>query len=106
MPPGDWTVDLAAVALVPGIALGYALLARRFHPARWRVACAVGAELLLVAVLATPLHTLALHFLLSAHLLQNVVLAEWAPALLVLALPPTFGARVTHLPGPLLALPL
>jgi putative membrane protein len=30
----------------------------------------------------------------SAHLLQNVVLAEWAPALLVLGLPPALAARI------------
>ena len=60
----------------------------------------------------TPVDTLALHYLLSMHLLQNVVLAEWAPALLVLALPPAVAARVAASRGfaalahPLVALPL
>jgi cytochrome c oxidase assembly factor CtaG len=36
---------------------------------------------------------------LSSHLLQNVVLAEWAPALLVLGTPPALAARLGHLPG-------
>src|SRR5436190_16191101 len=43
--------------------------------------------LLLVAVFATPVETLALNYLLTAHFLQNVTVAEWAPALLVLSLP-------------------
>jgi putative membrane protein len=92
--------------------VGYALLARRFRPEPARVACAVAAELLLVAVLATPLHTLATHYLLSAHLLQNVVLAEWAPALLVLSLPAGLAARAERVRAfrvattPWLALPL
>jgi cytochrome c oxidase assembly factor CtaG len=40
---------------------------------------------LLVAALVTPLDTLARIYLVWAHLLQNVVLAEWGPLLLVLA---------------------
>ena len=46
---------------------------------------------LLVAALVTPLDTLAREYLVWAHLLQNVVLAEWAPLLLVLGVPA--GAR-------------
>ena len=40
----------------------------------------------------TPLEALSYH-LLSMHLLQNVILAEWAPALLVLGIPPSVGER-------------
>jgi putative membrane protein len=39
---------------------------------------------LLAIAFWTPLHHLGLHYLLSAHLLQNVILAEWAPLLAVL----------------------
>lgn len=46
----------------------------------------------------TPLEALSYH-LLSAHLLQNVILAEWAPALLVLGVPPDLAARIARLPG-------
>jgi cytochrome c oxidase assembly factor CtaG len=53
---------------------------------------------LLLAVSITPLETIALHYLLSVHLLQNVVLAEWAPALLVVAIPPAFAARMPRVP--------
>ena len=63
-------------------------------------------------VFVTPLENLALHYLLTAHLLQNVVLAEWAPALLVLGIPATLAARIARVRGvatlthPLVALPL
>jgi putative membrane protein len=40
--------------------------------------------LLLAVAFWTPLHHLGLHYLLTAHLLQNVILAEWAPLLAVL----------------------
>ena len=46
----------------------------------------------------TPLEALSYH-LLSAHLLQNVILAEWAPALLVLGIPPALAGRIADLPG-------
>jgi len=67
---------------------------------------------LIVAAFVTPLETLALHYLLSAHLLQNVVLAEWAPALVVLGLPPALAAEAGQRPAvrvltyPFVALPL
>jgi putative membrane protein len=99
MRPGDWSLDLDALVLVPALALAYGLLARRHRPERRRLACLVAAELLLLAVLVTPLDSLAFHYLLSAHLLQNVVIAEWAPALIVLSIGPTLAERVERLPG-------
>ena len=63
-------------------------------------------------VTVTPIETIALNYLLWIHLLQNVVLAEWAPLLVVLGIPPALAAAagrntivraVTH---PLVALPL
>ena len=62
--------------------------------------------------LATPLDTLARESLVWAHLLQNVVLAEWTPLLLVLGLPPVVAERIAAirvvrgLTHPLVALPL
>jgi len=61
---------------------------------------------------ASPVATVAVHFLVSAHLLQNVVLAEWTPALLVLGLGPWVAGWVARssvartLTRPLVALPL
>src|SRR5437879_1563950 len=97
-----------AVGFVPALALGYALVARAEPPGRFRVAAAFAALTLILAAFATELQRLALHTFLWAHLLQNVVLAEWAPALLVLAIPPVLGRRAARWPllRPAVALPL
>jgi putative membrane protein len=110
--PYAWTLDFEALGLVPALALGYLLAARRFPAGRRRIACFTAGLLLILAAFVTPLHMLSMHYLLSAHLLQNVVLAEWAPALCVLGLSPALAAAagkartfrlLTH---PYVALPL
>src|SRR3954454_19941705 len=97
-----------AVGFVPALALGYAFVACTEPPGRFGTAPAVAAFALVFASFATELQPLALHTFLWAHLLQNVVLAEWAPALLVLAVPPALGLRATRwwLFRPAVALPL
>jgi putative membrane protein len=71
----------------------------------------MGGCALMLAVQIGPLDTLALHYLLTMHLLQNVALAEWGPLLCVLGLTPQMAAAVERLPGvrmlthPLVALP-
>jgi putative membrane protein len=97
-----------AVGLVPALAAGYALAARLERPSRARVAAAVLALVLVLAAFASELAPLANHTFLWAHLLQNVVLAEWVPALLVAGLPPALARRAGGFPlfRPLVALPL
>ena len=56
--------------------------------ARWRTASFLAAMGLLLAITITPFETIALRYLLWVHLLQNVVLAEWAPLLVVLVFLP------------------
>jgi len=100
------------VVLVPLLVVAYLVAARFERPSRPRaVAFAAGTALILLAFL-TPLQSLSRHYLLSAHLLQNVVLAEWAPALCVLGLPPFVAAQLGGtaalrlLTRPAVALPL
>jgi putative membrane protein len=97
-----------AVALVPLVALAYAFAARAGRASRAEVAAAAGALALILAAFASPLQPLAVHTFLWAHLLQNVVLAEWAPALLVLAVPRATAARASGFPlfRPFVALPV
>ena len=91
--PYSWTLDFEALVLVPALAIaGTSVAIRRFPADRRRVACFAAGLLLILAAFVTPLHMLSMHYLLSAHLLQNVVLAEWAPALCVLGLPPALAA--------------
>src|SRR5258707_12667921 len=97
-----------AFGLVPALAVAYFLATRRARPTRANIAAAVAALALIFLAFATELQPLALHTFLWAHLLQNVVLAEWAPGLLVLAVPPALGRRAAAWAGfrPLVALPV
>ena len=94
MHPYAWPTESDAFALVPALSLAYYLLVRPHGFERRRVGCFVAAQLLLLGVFATPLETLALNRLLTAHFLQNVAVAEWVPALLVIAVPAEIGRRV------------
>jgi cytochrome c oxidase assembly factor CtaG len=83
---------------VPALAIAYALAIQRAPAPRWRIVCFAAGLALILVVSITPIQTIALHYLLSVHLLQNVVLAEWAPALCVLGLPPALAAAIGRLP--------
>jgi putative membrane protein len=105
----SWNPEGLVVLLLAG---AYAVATRTYPIARWRIACFITAALLLLAVSVTPLHMLAMEYLLTVHLLQNVVLAEWAPLLVVLAVTPALAAvlarpaAVQALTHPAVALPL
>ncbi|MGH3005604.1 MAG: cytochrome c oxidase assembly protein [Gaiellaceae bacterium] len=75
-------------------ALVYAVGLRVFPASRRRVASFAAGLLVVLAVTITPLGTLALTYHLWAHLVQNVALAEWAPALCVAGLPPAMTAEL------------
>jgi cytochrome c oxidase assembly factor CtaG len=93
--PYAWSWNAEAIAIL-GLTCAYAA-AVRWHQAQWwRVACFLGAMVLLLAVSVTPIHTLGMHYLLTVHLLQNVVLAEWAPLLVVLGIPPALAAVIAR----------
>jgi putative membrane protein len=61
--------------------------------------------LLLASALLPPLHDLSFDAL-TMHLLQNVILAEWAPLLLVLGLDPKPAQRIAERLPPWVALPV
>ena len=112
MDPYSWSWNPETLIVVPLLTVGY-VLATRWYPATpWRSTSFATAMALLLAVGLTPLETLGMHYLLTVHLLQNVVLAEWAPLLVVLALPSSLAATLARpqpvraLTHPLVALPL
>ena len=113
MPPDPytWSLHPEALAATALLVAAYALALRRWPAPRWRIAVFALAVILLLATAVTPVDSLTFH-LLSVHLLQNVVLAEWASALLVLGIPPTLAAALTRngllrtLTRPAVALPL
>jgi cytochrome c oxidase assembly factor CtaG len=109
--PYEWPLDWDALVVVPALTGAYVWTQRRWPATRLRRAAFALSQLLVLAVMLTPVATIALHYLLSAHLLQNVALAEWAPALAVLGLPPSLAhelerfAVVRVATHPLVALP-
>ncbi|HEY6069097.1 MAG TPA: cytochrome c oxidase assembly protein [Gaiellaceae bacterium] len=112
MDPHSWALHWDVLAALVVLVAAFTWAQRRWPSGKGRRAAFELALILLLAVYVTPLHTIALHYLLSVHLLQNVVTAEWAPGLVVLALAPSLARAlerhaafrlVTH---PLLTLPL
>ena len=112
MDPHSWSLHWNVLLAIGVLAIGYFWRQRRWPADAPRRVAFDFAVILLLAVYVTPLHTIALHYLLSVHLLQNVVTAEWAPGLVVFALAPSLArelgriAVVRFLTHPLVALPL
>ena len=77
------------------VVYGYVRLARTVErPSFWRAAVfALGVALVTIS-LNSPLETIAVHYLLVMHLLQNVMVADWGPPLLILGLTPAMRDRV------------
>ncbi len=72
----------------------YARAARRDPPGRARIAGFGAGVALIVLALNSPLETIAADYLLLFHLLQNVIIADWAPPLLILGLTPAMQATI------------
>ncbi len=94
--PYAWQADVDTTVVIPVLSLLYLFAVGRVGAPRWRVACYAGAMALLAVAFWTPLHHLGLHYLLTAHLLQNVILAEWAPLLAVLGISGPMAAAVAR----------
>lgn len=111
MEPSDWSWCAEALVGV-ALAVAYAVSLPRYPAPPWRVASFGVGCLLLVVAFVSPLDTIAREYLVLGHLWQNVVLAEWAPLLLVLGIGPGLAHAVTLTAGaraltlPVVALPL
>jgi cytochrome c oxidase assembly factor CtaG len=110
--PYAWQADVDTTVVIPALSLLYLFAVGRVGAPRWRIASYAGAMLLLAVAFWTPLHHLGLHYLLTAHLLQNVILAEWAPLLVVLGVSAPMAATLARArvwrvaTSPVVALPL
>ncbi len=91
MSPYDWPLDWDTLVVVPGLTAAYVWTQRRWPASPPRRLAFAASQLLVLAVMLTPVDTIALHYLLSIHLLQNVVIAEWAPALAVIGIAPSLA---------------
>ena len=76
------------LALAVAAAVLYWRAARRDPPSGWRLASFAAGLLALAASLNSPLENLAAHYLLLMHLLQNALIADVAPLLVLLGLTP------------------
>src|SRR6476660_10274130 len=76
------------LALAVAAAVLYWRAARRDPPSRWRLASFAAGLFLIAASLNSPLENLAAHYLLLMHLLQNALIADVAPLLVLLGLTP------------------
>jgi cytochrome c oxidase assembly factor CtaG len=92
----------------------YVRMARTVERPGWWRATLFGTGIVLIALsLNSPLETIAIHYLLVVHLLQNVMVADWAPPLLILGLTPGMrdvvaargGRALTFVTRPRFALP-
>lgn len=101
--PYSWTFEPIFLALAGLAAVAYRRAARRERPPAWRIACVAAGLLLVAGSLNSPLETLAAHYLLVIHLLQNVMIADWAPPLVLLGLTPAMRAEVARRGGRWLA---
>jgi putative membrane protein len=86
-----------ALAVVAGVL--YLRAWRREAAPAWRAVAFGGGLFLVAASLNSPLETISVHYLLLFHLFQNVVLADWAPLLLVLGLTPAMREAVARRGG-------
>ena len=114
--PSWYSFSFEPLFLVLAVAAGYGYvrLSRSVErPSRMRTAIFSLGLVLIALSLNSPLETIAVHYLLVIHLLQNVMIADWAPPLLILGLTPAMrdavaarGGRVfAFLTRPVFALP-
>ena len=97
MDPHSWSLHWDVLLAIGALAAAYFWSQRRWPADARRKAAFDLAVILLLAMYVTPLHTIALHYLLSIHLLQNVITAEWAPGLVVFALAPSLAHELERL---------
>jgi cytochrome c oxidase assembly factor CtaG len=76
------------LVLAAAAAVAYWRAARRDPPSGWRLASFAAGLFLIAASLNSPLENLAAHYLLLVHLLQNALIADVAPLLVLLGLTP------------------
>ena len=83
-----FTFEPLFLALAVVAAVLYWRAARTDPPAPWRIAAFASGIFLIAASLNSPLETIASKYLLLMHLLQNALIADVAPLLVLLGLTP------------------
>jgi cytochrome c oxidase assembly factor CtaG len=86
--PTDFSFEPIFLALALAAAVFYVRAARTESVQTWRVVAFASGLFLIAASLNSPLETIASKYLLLMHLLQNALIADVAPLLVVLGLTP------------------
>jgi len=86
--PTRFTFEPLYLVLAVLAAVAYVRAARGDRPSGWRAASFAAGLVLVAAPLNSPLETIAEHYLLLIHLLQNALIADIAPLLILLGLTP------------------
>ena len=97
--PSEFTFEPLFLVLALVAAVLYGRAARRERPPTYRIVLFALGVVLVAGALNSPLETLAAHYLLLFHLLQNVIVADWAPPLLILGLTPVMRAALRRRGG-------
>jgi cytochrome c oxidase assembly factor CtaG len=117
-PPYGFTFEPFFLLLGALVVVAYVRAARRLAPSEKpgtgrRFVFGLGVALV-VAPLNSPLETISTHYLLLFHLLQNALIADWGPPLLILGLTPGMrerlgragGTALRRVTSPFVALPV
>ena len=99
--PSPWSFSFEPVFLVlAAVGVVFYVRAWRAAPGRWwRAASFAGGVALVVGALNSPLGTIATEYLVLFHLLQNVMISDWAPPLLLIGLTPEMRAALARRGG-------
>ncbi len=91
--PWSFTFEPLFVLLAAAAVALYARAWRRGPGPAWRAWCFGAGVAIVVLALNSPLGTIAIEYLVLFHLLQNVMIGDWAPPLLLIGLTPRCGAQ-------------
>ena len=104
MKPHPWAFSWEPLFLLLAViaAVVYTRAARDERPSKARLVVFALGLVLIVGALCSPLETIARRYLLLFHLLGNVMIADWAPPLLIIGLTPRMRAFVARRGGSVL----
>ena len=101
--PWSFTFEPLFLLLAAAAVALYARAWRRGPGPAWRAWCFGAGVAIVILALNSPLGTIAIEYLVLFHLLQNVMIGDWAPPLLLIGLTPQMRSAVAARGGAWLA---
>jgi cytochrome c oxidase assembly factor CtaG len=100
--PSPWSFTFEPLFIVLAVAAGVTYLRawrREDGRSRLRLTSFIAGLTLIAASLNSPLETIAIEYLVLFHLLQNVMISDWAPPLLLIGLTPAMRVAIAQRGG-------